>query len=61
VYKLSPGLHGKWTYAALHKFSGGQDGGEPSGSLILDKGGNIFGTAGIGGVGGNGVVFEITP
>jgi uncharacterized repeat protein (TIGR03803 family) len=61
VYKLTPGPHGRWTYSALHKFSGGGDGGEPGGGVILDKEGHIFGTTRVGGVGGNGVVFEITP
>jgi uncharacterized repeat protein (TIGR03803 family) len=61
VYKLTPGRHGRWTYTALHNFSGGQDGGQPSGDLILDTNGHIFGTAGVGGVSGSGVVFEITP
>jgi uncharacterized repeat protein (TIGR03803 family) len=61
VYKLTPESNGRWKYTALHSFSGLQDGGEPSGGLILDTDGNIFGTAGVGGVRGNGVVFEITP
>lgn len=61
VYKLTPQSHGRWKYTALHRFSGVQDGGEPSGDLILDKDGHVLGTAGVGGVSGNGVVFEITP
>jgi len=61
IYKLTPGKNARWKYSALHTFSGGQDGGTPGGSLILDKQGNLYGTAGTGGANGNGVVFEITP
>jgi uncharacterized repeat protein (TIGR03803 family) len=60
VYRLAPGLHGKWKYTALHQFSG-QDGGQPGGGLVFDKNGNLYGTAGVGGADGLGVVFEITP
>jgi uncharacterized repeat protein (TIGR03803 family) len=61
VYKLTPEQNGRWQYSALYKFSGGQDGGEPSGSLIFDNQGNLYGVAGTGGANGAGVVFEITP
>ena len=61
IYRLTPGKNGRWTYTALHTFSGGQDGGEPSGSLVLDNRGNLYGTAGIGGAHASGAVFEVTP
>jgi uncharacterized repeat protein (TIGR03803 family) len=61
VYKLEPRPRGPWKYSVVHAFQGGQDGGDPTGSLIIDKNGNLFGTAGFGGAGGYGVVFEITP
>ncbi len=61
VYKLAPQENGRWRFTALHKFTGAQDGGEPSGDLILDRQGNLYGTAGLGGAGGNGVVFELMP
>jgi uncharacterized repeat protein (TIGR03803 family) len=68
VFKLTPG-GGGWTYTSLHDFTCGNDGGLPLGSLILDTKGNLYGTALVGGTGGNycypnsgcGVVFEITP
>ena len=53
AYKLAPGAGGKWKYTVLHKFDGA-DGAQPLGGLILDKKGNLYGTA-------YSVVFEITP
>jgi uncharacterized repeat protein (TIGR03803 family) len=53
VYELSPTVHGKWKYRVLHEFNGA-DGFGPGGGLILDAGGNLYGTA-------YSVVFEITP
>ena len=70
MFKLSPGSGG-WTYTSLHEFTGGSDGANPRGSLILDSNGNLYGTTFAGGnsasscsVNANyqcGVVFEITP
>ena len=49
----------------LYSFTGGADGAFPMGSLILDKKGNLYGTAGAGGTcsyaGGCGTVFKVTP
>jgi uncharacterized repeat protein (TIGR03803 family) len=61
VYRLSPAKNGRWTYTALHTFSGGRDGGRTDGNLILDKQGNLYGTAENGGANAAGVVFEVTP
>jgi uncharacterized repeat protein (TIGR03803 family) len=61
VYKLTPGKNGRWTFTALHRFRGAHDGGQPNGDLIFDSKGNLYGTVGMGGVGGAGGVFEITP
>ena len=55
VYKLTPG--GKQT--VLHNFAG-LDGAIPSGGLVLDSQGNLFGTTGEGGVYGYGTVFKLT-
>lgn len=60
VYKLSPGLHGNWSYTVLHRFTG-FDGAQPAAQLTLDSKGNLYGTTTTGGSGGGGVVFEITP
>jgi uncharacterized repeat protein (TIGR03803 family) len=60
VFKLAPG-HGGWTFTDLHDFIGGSDGGSPYGSVAVDRDGNVFGTAVVGGSQNQGVVFEITP
>jgi uncharacterized repeat protein (TIGR03803 family) len=56
VFKLAPGSNGTWNYTVLHRFTGD----EPDANLTLDAKGNIYGTTATGGVGGAGVVFEIT-
>jgi uncharacterized repeat protein (TIGR03803 family) len=68
VYKLTPPAgnpDGPWTESVLYSFSGGTDGYQPVGPLALDSAGNLYGvTAGGGdgyGIGGDGVVFELTP
>jgi uncharacterized repeat protein (TIGR03803 family) len=60
VFKLT-WANGVWIYTSLHDFTGGSDGGAPYGGLVIDAGGNIYGTASVGGAYGNGLVFEITP
>jgi uncharacterized repeat protein (TIGR03803 family) len=57
VFKLAP--DGKLT--VLHTFTGGADGSGPQAGLLMDKAGNLFGSAINGGDSGNGTVFKITP
>jgi uncharacterized repeat protein (TIGR03803 family) len=49
----------------LYSFTGGSDGSGPSPALVSDAAGNLYGTAAFGGIsselGGNGVVFELSP
>jgi uncharacterized repeat protein (TIGR03803 family) len=45
----------------IYAFSGGADGGVPSGPLSVDQDGNLYGTAAQGGAGNFGVVFKIAP
>jgi hypothetical protein len=57
---------GKWSFDALHVFSGGSDSGNPGPVLTADKSGHIYGTTQNGGSGtacqgGCGTVFEISP
>jgi len=58
IFKLTPGSNG-WTETVLHAFSGGSDGKNPYGDLILDSAGNLYGTAFQGGA-GYGVVYELS-
>jgi uncharacterized repeat protein (TIGR03803 family) len=52
---------GAWTHRALHNFSGGTDGAEPSGPLAIDSQGVIYGTTSYGGGSNLGSVFSLTP
>jgi uncharacterized repeat protein (TIGR03803 family) len=60
VFELSPNAGGGWSESVLYGFNAGTDGVSPSAPVILDSAGNIYGTAGSGGVPGAGVVFELT-
>jgi uncharacterized repeat protein (TIGR03803 family) len=60
VFKLTPNSDGSWKYSVVHRFTG-SDGANPAAALILDQKGNLYGTTTLGGAGGYGVVFEITP
>ena len=60
VFELSPSGSG-WTEKVLYSFQNGSDGSQPSGDLVFDSSGNLYGTASIGGTAGGGTVFELTP
>jgi uncharacterized repeat protein (TIGR03803 family) len=72
VFKLTPTMGG-YTYTSLHDFcvdgSGAcSDGVFPSGTLVMDSSGNLYGTTQLGGSnagfcygGACGVIFKITP
>ena len=63
IFMLTPS-GGGWTHASLHDFTGGADGAQPFGSLIIGPNGNLYGTASGGGSCPPyvcGVVFEIAP
>lgn len=67
VFKITP----SGTESVLHAFTGGSDGSTPSGGLIQDAAGNLYGMTSLGGDlsasacfatgSGCGVVFKITP
>jgi len=68
VFKLSPPVAGvpAWRLTVLHTFAGGNDGSLPLGTLLLGKGGILYGVTGLGGSThclsfGCGVVFQMTP
>jgi uncharacterized repeat protein (TIGR03803 family) len=60
IFKLAPQANGKWKYIVLHRFTG-YDGAQPDANLVIDSKGNLYGTTAIGGAGGYGVAFELTP
>lgn len=57
VFKLTP--DGNET--VLYAFTGGEDGGGPTDSLLMDKVGNLYGTTSDGGHYGEGNVFKLSP
>lgn len=55
---------GKWKETVLYTFcalANCADGAQPSGELLLDASGNLFGNAFLGGAHGNGVAYELSP
>jgi uncharacterized repeat protein (TIGR03803 family) len=60
VYELSPGPNGTWTEKILYFFKGGDDANNPSGGVVLDAAGNIYGASISGGRHGDGTVFKVT-
>jgi uncharacterized repeat protein (TIGR03803 family) len=62
VFELGPNRIGGWKYRILHSFNNdGVDGITPTGGLILDDSGNLYGTTSGGGTYGDGTVFRIKP
>ena len=50
---------GTYTEKLLYSFTGGADGRNPSGGLLIDTAGNLYGTTQFGGASGLGTVFEL--
>jgi uncharacterized repeat protein (TIGR03803 family) len=67
VFELLESSLGAWTYRIIHQFGGGKDGQYPSGNLVFDSAGNLYGTTQGGGAYGNGTetvggtAFKLTP
>jgi uncharacterized repeat protein (TIGR03803 family) len=59
IYQLKPS-GGSWTESVIHNFSG-IDGAEPTGAVIFDRVGNLYGTASASGQYGYGSVYELMP
>ena len=60
IFKLAP-RSGGWDESVLHSFGGSGDGASPNYGLTPDGKGNYFGVTPVGGLYGQGVVFQITP
>jgi uncharacterized repeat protein (TIGR03803 family) len=60
IFKLAP-HSGGWDESVLHNFNGSGDGNSPSYGLTPDGKSNYFGVTPVGGLYGQGVVFQITP
>jgi len=70
VFELSPSAGGTWTETVLYDFQGFSDGESPTGPLVFDSKGNLYGTTAFGGSAddlcgypfyGCGTVFELSP
>jgi len=62
VYELSPAESGQWKQKVIHTFTGGDDGATGSlGLLLVDKSGNLYGLAELGGAHGQGTAFKLSP
>ncbi len=48
------------TFTVLHSFSGGEDGANPLAGVNIDRAGNLYGTASLGGL-GYGTVYKLAP
>ena len=48
-----------WKERVLYSFTGGNDGGTPSGALLMDRSGNLYGTTERGGPSNFGVIYEV--
>jgi uncharacterized repeat protein (TIGR03803 family) len=60
VYQLTPSGD-TWTYTLLYTFTGGTDGLYVFSNLVIDKSGNLYGTANTGGASGYGDIFKVVP
>ena len=63
IFEVSPQAKsvGAWTETILYSFSSFLDGSSPSGPLIEDRSGNLYGTTEYGGTSDLGTVFELSP
>ena len=61
VFELTPAGGGRWNESVPHTFAGPGDPAAPFAGLTMDSAGNLYGTTLLGGVMGNGAVYELTP
>jgi uncharacterized repeat protein (TIGR03803 family) len=66
VFELSPNTNGEWSETILYNFAGTPDGAYPSGGVIFDAEGNLYGVTSDGGENvdfftSGGIVFKLSP
>ncbi len=61
VFELSANGSGGWTETVLYSLGTNSDESSPTGGLIMDAAGNLYGTASYGGSYGWGTVFKLSP
>jgi len=61
VPKVPDGPAGQVQFQVLHSFGAAGDGDSPSGALVMDSKGNLYGVTGFGGGSGYGTVYELSP
>jgi uncharacterized repeat protein (TIGR03803 family) len=62
VFQLSQKLGGNWSERIIRNFNfSADDGRYPGGELLIDTGGDLYGTTPLGGTTDGGVLFEIKP
>lgn len=63
VFELTPAAEGGWNESVIYSFgsSSSTDGAQPSGGLILDASGNLYGLTVSGGSRNFGTVYELSP
>ncbi len=57
---ILPSVFSNWMETLLYSFTGGSDGANPGGSLVVDSSGNIYGNAAKGGANRGGTLYEFT-
>ena len=57
---ILPSVFSNWMESLLYDFTGGSDGANPAGNIVLDSSGNIYGNAGSGGANRGGTLYEFT-
>jgi uncharacterized repeat protein (TIGR03803 family) len=62
VFELNPSSDGTWTENVIYSLGANStDGAYPTAGLVFDRAGNLYGTTEIGGMYGQGTVFQLTP
>ena len=60
VFKLSQ-VNSAWIFSPLYQFTGGSDGANPVGGVVFGPDNKLYGTAQLGGINRNGLVFSLSP